>query len=76
VIQRSRSEASLLAILQDLSGERGRALGVDFLGGSVDDVRNIVTCRVFVADASLQQRVDDAYGVGVVELTGVLQPVP
>jgi hypothetical protein len=75
VIQRSRTEASLRVVLQDLSGERGRALGVDVLDGSVDDVRNIVTCRVFVADTSLQQRVDETYGEGIVELTGALQPV-
>jgi hypothetical protein len=76
VIQRARSEASLAAILPELSGEKGRALGLDMLDGYVDDVHNVVRCRVFVSDASLQQRVDDAYGEGVVELTGVLQPVP
>jgi len=76
VIQRSRTEASLRAITDELFGDFGRSIGLQVLSSGNNDLRNTVMCTAMVSTPALQQKLDERFGTGVVELTGALQPVP
>ena len=75
VIQRPRTEGSLRATVDDLSGAGGRELGLEVLSAGVDDLNNRVTAQVMVIDGATAQRVDERYGADLVVLTAALQPV-
>jgi hypothetical protein len=61
--------SELLAIQAELFEELGA------LSGDIDEANGVVRLTVVVADPALQGELDARYGVGVVEVTGALQPI-
>lgn len=69
---------SALSRVQDELHDARRAAeraGVHVYGSAVDEVRNVVTASVLVADAVSRHWVDERFGPGWVELDGIFRPV-
>jgi len=69
--------AALHDAQEDLTAHRdeARAAGIEVIGASVDEPRDVLEAHAYVADEARQRWLDERYGQGVVELTGEFRPV-
>lgn len=68
VTEATRTHAELRAVQSSVHG-------ADVVESSVDEVSGVVRVTAYVFDAERQRRYDEAYGQGVVVLSGWLEPV-
>lgn len=73
----ARSMAELERAQQAFSDARAEAMaaGVDMYGSGIDEVRNVVTVTLLIADDASRRWVDARFGAGTYELTGSFRPV-
>jgi hypothetical protein len=74
--QREHTLDRILEIQSELSGEVGRELGIEIIASDASETRSVVEISVVVIDAATQQKIDERYGEGTVEVTARLRPVP
>ena len=78
VTRLTRTRSQLKAVSDDLLNHQTQAAraGVRLLGWGPDEIANVVTAQVLIADPAAQRWVDQRYGPGVVKLDGALHPIP
>lgn len=74
VIQRPRTLTELRRIADEVLRSDGPA--PSFIGGGVDEIGGVVRIDVIAATREAQATFDERYGPGVVDLRGLMQPVP
>jgi hypothetical protein len=74
VIQHRTTLTELQRIAEEVMRSDGPALS--FLGGGVDQFGGVVRISVIAATPEDQAMLDERYGPGVVELQGMMKPVP
>lgn len=75
VTKQRHTKAELQAIKDGMEDPTTKAAGVDATYVFFDDVSNVVSAHVVIADAYAQYYVDHRFGPGTVRLFGLLTPV-
>jgi hypothetical protein len=76
VVRHPHAYAELERISHELIGSVGKQLGLRMLSSGPDDVRDVVHADAVAVPPATQAAIDARYGKGLVEITGVLRPVP
>lgn len=74
VIQHPRTLTDLRSIADEVL--RSDSPAPSFIGGGVDEIGGVVRIDVIAATPEAQAALDQRYGPGVVDLHGLMQPVP